>query len=201
MTLMEWIGFVTGVICVYLIVRERDVNWPIGVVNSLALMYVLWVQKIYGQAWLQIFYVIECFYGWWAWTRRDRASGAKLIRIGRTRGQTLGLLAVICVVGTGALYALFQATQDPAPFWDSLIVGLSLVAEYMLCLKLLQGWSVYLAADLISLVLFARIGIWVTFGTYLCFTALCIMGLFEWRTRMRRQSVSAPASSLASSIP
>jgi hypothetical protein len=42
----------------------------------------------------------------------------------------------------------------------------------------------------------ARLAMWITFGTYLCFTVLCVMGILEWRKRMQN---SAPASSLASS--
>ena len=42
MTWMGWIAFVTNVICVYLIVREKDINWPIGVLGSVALAWVFW---------------------------------------------------------------------------------------------------------------------------------------------------------------
>jgi nicotinamide mononucleotide transporter len=197
MSVMDWIGFVTGVVCVFLIVREKDINWPIGILNSVALLAVFWTQRLYAQAGLQAFYVVECAYGWRMWTRRDQATGTKLIRIGRTKNQTLALLSIILAAGVLGLYPVFRATGDPAPFWDSVIAVMSLVAEYMLCLKFFESWGVYFAADLISLVVLALLGMWVTFGTYLCFTALCIMGIVEWRKRMRRNS--EPASSLASS--
>ncbi|MDB5172964.1 MAG: nicotinamide mononucleotide transporter [Phycisphaerales bacterium] len=197
MSVMDWIGFVTGVVCVFLIVREKDINWPIGILNSVALLAVFWTQRLYAQAGLQAFYVVECAYGWRMWTRRDQATGTKLIRIGRTKNQTLALLSIILAAGILGLYPVFRATGDPAPFWDSVIAVMSLVAEYMLCLKFFESWGVYFAADLISLVVLALLGMWVTFGTYLCFTALCIMGIVEWRKRMRRNS--EPASSLASS--
>ena len=196
MSLMDWIGFVTGVVCVFLIVRERDINWPIGFLNSAALLVVFWMQRLYAQAGLQVFYLIECLYGWWMWTRRDEQTGVKLVRIGRTRSQMYLLLTLIGIGGTCVLYPIFRRTGDPAPFWDSMITVLSLLAEYMLCLKFLEAWSVYLVADLISLAVLARLSMWITFGTYLCFTALCVMGIVEWRKRLQN---SAPASSLASS--
>jgi nicotinamide mononucleotide transporter len=50
MSVMDWIGFVTGVVCVFLILREKDINWPIGLLNSVALLVVFWTQKLYAQA-------------------------------------------------------------------------------------------------------------------------------------------------------
>ena len=72
MNLMDWIGFITGVICVWLIVREKDINWPIGLLNSVALLVVFGKQKLYAQGGLQAFYIVECAYGWWLWTRWTR---------------------------------------------------------------------------------------------------------------------------------
>jgi nicotinamide mononucleotide transporter len=54
----------------------------------------------------------------------------------------------------------------------------------MLCIKLLESWKVYFVADVISLITLAFLGMWVTFGTYLVFTALCVMGIREWTKRM-----------------
>ena len=188
MTVMDWIGFVTGVICVFLIVREKDINWPIGILNSIALLAVFWTQKLYAQAGLQVFYVIECAYGWWMWTRIDPETDRKLVRISRVEATAVAILAAIGAAGIAVLYPVFRRTGDPAPFWDGVITSMSLIAEYMLCLKFVESWGVYLVADLISLVVLALLGMWVTFGTYLCFVVLCIMGIVEWRNRMKSNS-------------
>ena len=95
------------------------------------------------------------------------------------------------------LYVIFRRTGDPAPFWDSVITVTSLIAEYMLCLKLYEAWAVYLAADLVSLVLFAALGMWVTFGTYGVFTVLCAMGIVRWQQSLKSSML---ASSSANSI-
>lgn len=191
MSYMEWIAFVSNIICVYLIVREKDINWPIGVFGSLTLLIVFWQGKLYAQVGLQMFYVCECLYGWWMWTRRNPDTGRKLIRIGKTRIQTGVLLTIIGVVGVAVLYPIFKWTDDPAPFWDSVITVASLIAEYMLCLKLLESWGLYFTADLASLVVLATLGMWITFGTYLLFTILCVMGIIEWRKRyVRARSVA-----------
>lgn len=193
MSVMEWVAFVTNVLCVYLIVKEKDINWPIGVLGSLALIWVFWVGKLYAQVGLQVFYVFECLYGWWKWTRKDKTTGLKLVRIGKTAMQTAAWLTAIGIAGVAILYPIFRVTNDPAPFWDSVITVASLIAEYMLCLKLLEAWSLYFSADLASLVVLAALGMWVTFGTYLAFTALCVMGIREWLQRYRNTKLASVA--------
>lgn len=202
MNLMDWIGFITGVICVWLIVREKDINWPIGLLNSIALLVVFGKQKLYAQAGLQVFYILECAYGWWLWTRTELTTGFKLVRIDRAGRRSIQVMCAISIVGLLILWPIFRRCGDPAPFWDSVVTIMSLIAEYMLCLKLLEAWGLYLLADLISLVIFAVLAVadpsmWITFGTYVCFTVLCVMGIIEWRKRMKNNF--APASSLASS--
>jgi nicotinamide mononucleotide transporter len=122
------------------------------------------------------------------WTRKDKKTGLKLVRIGKTKLQTCIWLMLIGVIGTAVLYPILKATQDPMPFWDSVITVASLIAEYMLCIKLLESWAVYFVADLISLVTLAVLALWVTFGTYLVFTALCVMGVVEWLKRFKKAS-------------
>jgi nicotinamide riboside transporter PnuC len=107
----------------------------------------------------------------------------ELIRIGRTRRQTCVWLAFLGVAGMTVLYPIFSVMQDPLPFWDS-DCNCEPCREYMLCIKLLESWKVYFVADVISLVTLAFLGMWVTFGTYLVFTALCVMGVRVWLKRL-----------------
>lgn len=203
MGVIDWIAFVTGAVCVLLIVFEKDINWPIGLLNSVALLVVFWAQKLYAQAGLQGFYVLECAYGWWMWTRRDQR-GTKIVQIGKTPAQMTVWLTLIGIIGATALDLLFRRTGDPAPFWDSFITSASLIAEYMLCLKLIEAWLVYFFSDLIALGLFAYLAhaatsaadarsMQMTFATYLCFTFLCVWGLREWLRRHARRLRGSPA--------
>lgn len=184
MSTLEWVAFVTGFICVYLTVKEKDVNWPIGIVNCATLAYVFWTYGLFAQVGLQVIYVLECVYGWYRWTRRDPRTGEKILRIGRTRRELWWRLTLIGAAGTYVCYRMFVRTQDPAPFWDSLIAVASLIAEYLLCLKLVEGWVIYFVADLTALIVLAALGQWVTFATYLCFTALCPYGIYEWYRKL-----------------
>ena len=66
-TWAELLGFLTGVVTVWLVVRQHIANWPVGIANVLLLMVVFQHVGLYGDAWLQVVYVILGAYGWWRW--------------------------------------------------------------------------------------------------------------------------------------
>jgi nicotinamide mononucleotide transporter len=180
MELLDWFGFISGVICVYLVVKENDWNWSIGIINSAILFFVFLKGNLYAQVGLQALYVIEGFFGWYKWIQRDKVTKEKVVKINRISFKNVMLCIAIEIVGVLLLYYVFKNTQDAAPFLDSLITVSSIVAELMLCWKLYESWLVYLVTDFISIGLLMSQGMYITMGTYFAFSALCVMGLYQW---------------------
>lgn len=180
MGLLDWFGFITGVICVYLIVKENDWNWLIGIVNSVILLFVFLRGNLYAQVGLQALYIIEGFFGWYKWLQRDKITKEKVVKINTISSDKVIIFALIEIVGVTLLYFIFKNTQDPAPFLDSLITVSSIVAELMLCWKLYESWFIYLLTDFISIGLLVAQGMYITMGTYLALSGLCVMGLYQW---------------------
>src|SRR5262249_50289724 len=60
-------GFVTGGICVWLVVREHVWNWPIGLANNLFFLVLFFHGRLYADMSLQIIYVGLGIYGWLNW--------------------------------------------------------------------------------------------------------------------------------------
>jgi len=180
MGLLDWFGFITGVICVYLIVKENDWNWLIGIVNSVVLLFVFLKGNLFAQVGLQALYVVEGFFGWYKWLQRDKVTKEKVIKINKITSTNIIIFTIIEIMGVAVLYFVFKNTQDPAPFLDSLITVSSIVAELMLCWKLYESWLIYLLTDFISIGLLISQGMYITMGTYFALSLLCVMGLYQW---------------------
>jgi nicotinamide mononucleotide transporter len=180
MSFLDWFGLITAVICVYLIVKENDWNWIIGIVNSIILLFVFLKGNLYAQVALQALYIVEGFFGWYKWLQRDKVTKEKVIKINKITPINILIFSVIEVIGVVTLYFIFKNTQDPAPFLDSLITVSSIVAELMLCWKLYESWLVYLVTDFISIGLLISQGMYITSGTYIALSILCVMGLQQW---------------------
>jgi nicotinamide mononucleotide transporter len=180
MSPLDLFGFITGVICVYLIVRENDWNWSIGIINSIILLFVFLKGNLYAQVGLQALYVIEGFFGWYKWLMRDKVTKEKVIKINKITPKKIVLFFILEISGVIILTYIFKRTQDPAPFLDSLITVSSIVAELMLCYKLYESWIVYLITDCVSIGLLLSQGMYLTMGTYIALSVLCVMGLIQW---------------------
>ncbi len=85
MTVTDWMsnnwieifGAVTGIIYVFLEVRQNLWLWPVGIVTSAVYIWVFFTHKIYADMSLQGYYLVISFLGWYWWAkgRGHRAQG------------------------------------------------------------------------------------------------------------------------------
>jgi hypothetical protein len=57
--LTETLGFVTGVACVYLVVKENIWNFPLGIANNLFFLVLFTEARLFADAGLQIVYLVH----------------------------------------------------------------------------------------------------------------------------------------------
>jgi nicotinamide mononucleotide transporter len=188
---LEAIGFVAGVIAVWLTVKENVWNWPIGIANSVAYIFVFFRQRLFADGSLQVLYVILGLIGWYMWL----FGGPNLTRlvVVRTPKWEYPILAVI---GAGATYFMtlyLTAEKDAAPFLDALTTVLSLIAQYMLTRKYLENWMVWIAVDVIYVPLYFWKHLSLTGILYAVFTAMAVVGLIDW-LKTYRLSASEPTT-------
>ncbi|OKJ07425.1 nicotinamide riboside transporter PnuC [Kitasatospora sp. CB01950] len=175
----EWLGFVTGAICVWLTVRTNVWTFPVGIANNGFFLVVFGTAGLYADAGLQVVFLALGAHGWWQWLRRDTAGGRLEVRRGGPRAIGVAIAAV--VPATALLTWLLTAVHDTAPFWDALTTALSLAAQWLLNTKRIETWYLWMAADLIYIPLYVAKGLYPTAAVYVLFLGLCGYGLRTWR--------------------
>lgn len=174
-----------GVINVVLVVRRSTWNYPFGIVMVALYFFVFWNAKLYSDALLQVFFFVIQLYGWWAWVHARHVDHGVAVRwmTWRQRAPWLGGTAVAIVLGgTG----MARYTDAAAPFVDATTAGLSITAQCLQSLRMVESWVLWIAVDTIAIGLFAWRGLFVTSALYGLFLVLAVVGLFEWRRRARR---------------
>lgn len=188
----ELLGFVTGVLNVWLVVRQRVWNWPLGIANVLLLMVLFWTAGLYADAGLQIVYVGLGLFGWWQWL--FGGPGGSRLPVRRTGGAQWVALAGVAVAGTGLLWLLLdRVTDSTVPLADAATTLLSLLATYGQCRKQVESWWLWIVADLLYIPLYASKGLVLTAALYLVFLLLCGVGLASWRAELRARTGAGPA--------
>ena len=176
--MLEAFGFITGVLNVWLLARQKVWNWPIGIANNLAYLSVFAISGLYGDAGLQLVYAALGLYGWWLWMR---GTGQAALPVRRTSTQLwIALFFLTLAAGLCLKWFLARFTDSTVPAWDGATTALSLAATYGQCRKLLESWWIWILADLIYIPLYIYKGLWLTSILYAVFLMLCIFGLRSW---------------------
>ena len=133
MDFMQIFTLVTGVIYIILEIRQKNFMWVIGVLTSVAAMWVFFRQGLYASFALNTYYLVTAFIGLWQWSRDKKklegevasasasvasasaaASGVEVqpegdrIHLNRLTTKTVAVSAVVMVFGTFGLVELMQ---------------------------------------------------------------------------------------------
>ncbi|GHH77172.1 putative nicotinamide mononucleotide transporter [Kitasatospora indigofera] len=178
-TWAELLGFATGAACVWLTVKGRTWNFPVGIANNVFFLVLFAGARLYADAALQVVFLALGAHGWWQWLR----GGAERTGVS-VRPAGPGLLAAtaaLLVPVTWGLTVLLARAGDSAPFWDALTTALSLAAQWLLNTRRIETWYFWIAADLVYIPLYLSKSLDLTALVYLLFLGLCGLGLRAWR--------------------
>lgn len=129
--LLEYFGVLTGLLYLFLEIRQHRAMWVVGFLTSLVYVFVFFFSKIYADMGLNIYYVAISIYGFWQWTRskgRQEQTAEDIETAPQEvilyRNMTLRLFAGISfsIVALFALlyYVLHYFTDSPIPAGDAL---------------------------------------------------------------------------------
>jgi nicotinamide mononucleotide transporter len=181
-TWLELLAFVLSLAMVLANLRVKVIGWPLAIVASLLYALLFADSKLYGEAALQIFFVVVSLWGWWQWRRGRGGDGRALtVHTLRPRQRVAVLLATLAAWPALAL-ALMRWTDSDVPWLDALPSVASVAGQLLLGRKLVENWPVWLAVNVLSVGLFAYKGLWLTSVLYAIFALLSAWG---WRTWAR----------------
>jgi nicotinamide mononucleotide transporter len=184
MPFVEPLAVLTGMACVALTVREKILNWPIGIVSS-GLFLVLFVSAgLYADSMLQIVYVVLGFYGWWHWLTGGPHRNDLPVTAAPARLRVA--LIVIAVLGTLAFGAFLDgATDSTVPYPDAATTVLSLIAQFLLTRKHIENWAVWiLGVNLPYIAIYLYKGLAMTAAIQVVYIVLSVAGWIAWRRSM-----------------
>jgi nicotinamide mononucleotide transporter len=188
-TWAELLGFVSGILSVALAVGQRVSTFPVGLANNVFFFVLFADAGLFADASLQIVYAVLSVMGWWSWLRLGPRRSELDVSVASQRLLLLTGLGV--VAGTLVLVPVLRGAGDSAPTLDGLTTAMSLGAQFLLNLKKLQNWYVWMAVDVIYLPLYTSRELYLTAIVYAVFLGLCFAGLAQWRGALRPARAAA----------
>ena len=145
--------------------------------------YLCWTQRFYGEIAINGYYFITMIYGVYVWRSRltDTAEG-KVINPRSLSLRTLILIFLgTLVVATLTGWGLAVWTDDTQPYLDAYTTIPALVAQVLMILVYREHWFIWLAVDVLSVVLWLRAGDYCMAAQYAFWCANCLYGLHRWK--------------------
>src|SRR5690606_7488411 len=161
------------------------------------------------------FFFAANIYGWYAWSRQTTQNEAVLQIRWLPLSKAITWLA-ICVVAIGLMtvwinpvfafltriavslmqslglnVAMPELQPDAFPFWDSCMMVLSIVAMILMTRKYVENWLLWVVINVISVVIFARQGVYAMSLEYMLLTFIALNGSRMWIKSARERGSRA----------
>jgi nicotinamide mononucleotide transporter len=184
---LELAASLIGVAMVLANLRINPVGWPLAIASSLIYAKIFAASKLYGEAGLQIVFVLLAFWGWWQWLRGRGGDGQPLrVQVLTARQRWTAVAATLAAWPLLGLL-LQRMTDSDVPYLDALPTVASLMGQFLLGRKYVENWAVWVAVNLFSIALFAHKGLWLTVVLYAVFAALALAGWRAWRRQLQHE--------------
>lgn len=190
---IEVFGAVTGIVYVFLEIRQTIWLWPVGILTSAVYIWVFFTGKIYADMSLQGYYLIISCLGWYWWVKgtgsnREGENGRigetekNVLHVTRLKLRTGVILAIVFVLLYSVMWlVLTRLTDSPVPVRDAFITSLSIVATWMLARKIYEHWYLWIVVNFVSAILFLTRGLYPTVVLYLVYGIMSFAGLVAWK--------------------
>ena len=191
---IEIFGAVTGIIYVFLEIRQTIWLWPVGLVTSAVYIWVFFTSKFYADMSLQGYYLVISCLGWYWWTRGKKRRGEDVEKVRIEETETKELQVTRLKLSTGIMLALVflllyivmwfvltRLTDSPVPVRDSFITSLSIIATWMLARKIYEHWFLWIVVNFVSAVFFLTRGLYPTVILYTVYGIMSFVGLIAWK--------------------
>lgn len=187
MTWVEIVSAALGLSCVFLAGRNSKYNFYVGYVYNVFLFVLFLHQHLYSAMILQPISLAINAYGHWRWThpKEDERSAADSgrLKVGNIPPRHVALY-VLAVLGAAVAwtFVLKYAFNDPTnPWLDSLMLMLTLCAQYLSARKYWECWIVWLLVNIGNATLYILSGLYIMPVVSALYIANGVWSLVSWR--------------------
>ncbi|MGB9098276.1 nicotinamide riboside transporter PnuC [Erwinia sp.] len=206
---IEAIGTVAGLLCIWLASLEKISNYAFGLINVTLFAVIFFQIQLYASLLLQLFFFVANLYGWYAWSRQttdnQQALQIRWMTLPKALGWLVGCvvaiglmtlyinpvfawltkIAVSVMQGVGLSVTMPELQPDAFPFWDASLMVLSIVAMILMTRKYVENWLLWVIVNVISVMIFARQGVYAMSLEYAILTLIALNGCWLWMKSAR----------------
>lgn len=175
-----------GVCSVCLASQGNILTFLFGFGQVITYTYLCWTQRFYGEIAINVYYFVTMIYGVFVWKKRLAVREERLVVPRQLRWQTITIIVVSTLLLSWLTgWGLAIWTDDTQPYLDAFTTIPALVAQVLMILVYREHWFIWLAIDILSVVLWLRAGDYCMAAQYVFWCANCLYGLKRWNSLTR----------------
>ncbi len=187
-TIIGIIVLITGILNSYYASIGSKINFPLGIINNLALSYIAFKNNNYGLVIFNILLFMPInIKGYFEWNKNSN----KNIVQNRSLGFKKGIVTIILSISMGIFiaYLLQLIPKEQLSYLDAFTNVISFMAGILLMLRYNESWILYLINNILDLTLwsinFNRGGFdsLMVLLMSVMYLAINIYALFKWRNK------------------
>lgn len=183
---LEAIAFVFGILSVYLAKKEHIGVYPTGIIATLITMYLFFIDRLLGDMLMNAYYSIMSIYGWYEWSRVSENEKVRQIAHVNSKEKIIALLLIgSTMIITYLVYRITSTPIAPSNWVDIFSSGLFFTAMWLMALKKIENWTLWIIANCITIPLYAYRGWGMLSLQYIIFTLLALQGYTQWKRSLR----------------
>jgi nicotinamide mononucleotide transporter len=216
--LLEIVAATFGVISVVYAKRENILVFPTGIISTGIYVYLLTQWSLYGDLIINIYYTIMSIFGWYMWSKVIDDNENHIPISSATFADKLKAFGIFVFTSIFVIvvyryynvmpnslnftesihYAISNLTsgnldsfRKATPFLDTFTTGMFFAAMWLMALKKIENWTLWILGNIVSIPLYFVKGFGFTGIQYLIFTILAIQGYIEWKKNLNRNEQTA----------
>ena len=159
--------------------RNSVHTWWSGIVGCTLFALLFYQARLYADVTLQLFFISSSVAGWWHWRAGRQGRGAA---VAPSDFADLAWTLPVSVVATAAYGALLHYFSNAyAPFVDSAVLVLSVIAQILLIRRRIESWAFWLVVNSIAVPLYFSRGLYLTAFLYACYWINAVVAWRWWR--------------------
>lgn len=172
----EIIAVIFSVIYVILAANEKIWCWIAAIISVSCYIYICFINNLYAETALQVFYLIMAFYGYYNWNNNK-----KILTISE---WNISKHILIIISGTIAMFImgfyLTIYTNAKIPIIDSFTTVFSVIATFMVTKKILGNWLYWIIINITSIYMYYDRELILTALLFIIYTIIALFGYIKW---------------------
>lgn len=185
--LFDLLGALLSLLSTYYFIRLDQKAWVFGFFATCINALLYWQKGIYADMLLEVFYCISTCFGWFLWRKSTTQKNSSIIKLSFVQ-QCIVIVLIISLyfIIVNLLTAL---THSDIAELDALTTALSMVAQGLMCFRVISTWGLWFITDAIYAYLYLHKQLPFHSILMLVYTTMAVVGYFSWLKFARRDVI------------